>query len=119
MITGALAIPLALSIARSKEPSVRTIAAWNAFGTLDLVVAVGLGITSAAGSPLQLIHAGVGCAGDAVPAAVPGAHGTCALLLANTRDRRRAAASAFQSCSYDAHCEFSVVGRARLHLSRS
>ena len=60
MITGALAIPLALSIARSKEPSVRAIAGWNAFGTLDLVVAVGLGITSAAGSPLQLIHAGVG-----------------------------------------------------------
>jgi len=60
MITGALAIPLALSIARSKEPSVRTIAGWNAFGTLDLVVAVGLGITSAAGSPLQLIHAGWG-----------------------------------------------------------
>ena len=56
MITGALAIPLALSIARSKEPSVRAIAGWNAFGTLDLVVAVGLGITSAAGSP----HAGVG-----------------------------------------------------------
>jgi hypothetical protein len=60
MITGALAIPLALRIARSKEPSARTIAGWNAFGTLDLVVAVGLGITSAAGSPLQLIHAGVG-----------------------------------------------------------
>jgi len=60
MITGTLAIPLALSIARSKEPSVRTIAGWNAFGTLDLIVAVGLGITSAAGSPLQLIHAGVG-----------------------------------------------------------
>jgi hypothetical protein len=60
MITGALAIPLALSIARSKEPSVRTIAGWNALGALDLFVAVGLGITSAAGSPLQLIHAGVG-----------------------------------------------------------
>ena len=60
MITGGLAIPLALSIVRSKEPSVRTIAGWNAFGTLDLIVAVGLGITSAAGSPLQLIHAGVG-----------------------------------------------------------
>jgi len=59
-ITGALAIPLALRIARCKEPSVRTIAGWNAFGALDLVVAVGLGITSAAGSPLQLIHAGVG-----------------------------------------------------------
>ena len=60
MITGALAIPLALAIARSKEPSVRTIAGWNAFGVLDLLVAVGLGITSAAGSPLQLFHAGVG-----------------------------------------------------------
>ncbi len=60
MITGALAVPLALRIARSEEPSARTIAGWNAFGVLDLVVAVGLGITSAAGSPLQLIHAGVG-----------------------------------------------------------
>jgi hypothetical protein len=60
MITGALAIPLALRIAHTKEPSVRTIAGWNALGALDLVLAVGLGITSAAGSPLQLIHAGVG-----------------------------------------------------------
>ena len=60
MITGALAIPLALRIARSKEPSARTIAGWNTLGALDLVVAVGLGIGSAAGSPLQLIHAGVG-----------------------------------------------------------
>ncbi|HEX4156313.1 MAG TPA: hypothetical protein VHY48_11925 [Acidobacteriaceae bacterium] len=60
MITGALAISLALRIAGSKEPSVRTIAGWNAFGVLDLIVAVVLGITSAAGSPLQLIHAGVG-----------------------------------------------------------
>lgn len=60
MITGVLAIPLALAIARSREPSVRAIAGWNAIGTLDLIVAVGLGITSAAGSPLQLIHAGVG-----------------------------------------------------------
>ena len=32
------------------------------FGTLDLVVAVFLGIASAAGSPLQLVHAGVGSA---------------------------------------------------------
>ena len=60
MITGVLAIPLALRIAHSKEPSARTIAGWNAFGALDLVVAIGLGITSAAGGPLQLIHAGVG-----------------------------------------------------------
>lgn len=60
MITGALAIPLALKIARSKEPPVRVIAGWNAFGALDLIVAVGLGTTSVPGSPLQLIHAGVG-----------------------------------------------------------
>lgn len=60
MITGALAIPIAIEIARPEKLSPRAIAVWNAFGTLDLIVAVGLGITSAAGSPLQLIHAGVG-----------------------------------------------------------
>jgi hypothetical protein len=60
IITGVVAISLAMRIARSKELSDRTIARWNLFGVLDLIVAVGLGITSAAGSPLQLIHAGVG-----------------------------------------------------------
>ena len=60
MLTGALAIPLALSVARSGGPSPRAIAGWNALGVLDLIVAAALGITSAAGSPLQLIHAGVG-----------------------------------------------------------
>lgn len=60
IITGVVAIPLALQVARSQDVPARAIARWNAFGALDLVVAVGLGITSAAGSPLQLIHAGVG-----------------------------------------------------------
>jgi hypothetical protein len=60
IITGALAIPLALSVARSGQPPRSAVRLWNIFGTLDLVVAVGLGITSAQGSPLQLIHAGVG-----------------------------------------------------------
>jgi len=60
VITGVVAIPLALQVARSQDVSARAIGRWNAFGALDLVVAVGLGITSAAGSPLQLIHAGVG-----------------------------------------------------------
>ena len=60
IITGALAIPLALNVARAGRPSLRAIRLWNMFGTLDLVVAVTLGITSADGSPLQLIHAGVG-----------------------------------------------------------
>jgi len=60
IITGALAIPLALKVARRQDTPIHAISRWNAFGALDLVVAVALGITSAAGSPLQLIHAGVG-----------------------------------------------------------
>jgi hypothetical protein len=60
IITGAFAIPLALSVARSQKLPVSAIVSWNIFGTLDLFGAVALGITSAAGSPLQLIHAGVG-----------------------------------------------------------
>jgi hypothetical protein len=40
----------------------RLIAASNAFGALDLVLAVTVGIMSGNGSPLQLIHAGVGTA---------------------------------------------------------
>lgn len=59
IITGALAVPLALMAARSTAPFA-AITIWNLFGALDLFAAVGLGITSAAGSPLQLIHAGVG-----------------------------------------------------------
>lgn len=60
IITGALAIPLALSIARSGQVPSAAVRSWNIFGTLDLVVAVGLGLTSAVGSPIQLIHTGVG-----------------------------------------------------------
>jgi hypothetical protein len=60
IITGAFAIPLALSVARSQRPPLGAVRSWNIFGTLDLMVAVSLGIASANGSPLQLIHAGVG-----------------------------------------------------------
>jgi hypothetical protein len=60
IITGVVALPLALSVAKSRDVPARAVARWNAFGALDLFVAVGLGITSAAGSPLQFIHAGVG-----------------------------------------------------------
>jgi hypothetical protein len=59
-VTGALAMPVArLAMAKSSQRD-RLIVAWNAFGALDLVVAVTLGIMSRNGSPLQLIHAGVG-----------------------------------------------------------
>jgi hypothetical protein len=61
IITGVLALPVALAVARGTS-SRGLVTAWNAFGLLDLIVAVGLGVTSADGSPVQLIHAGVGSA---------------------------------------------------------
>jgi hypothetical protein len=57
LITGVLALPVAWLALRGHD---RLVLAWNAFGALDLVVAVFLGVTSANGSPLQLIHAGAG-----------------------------------------------------------
>ncbi|HVH74560.1 MAG TPA: hypothetical protein VM755_06555 [Stellaceae bacterium] len=60
--TGLFAIPVALLAARGPADGRRRIATWNAFGTLDLVLAIALGITSRPGSALQLIHAGVGSA---------------------------------------------------------
>lgn len=59
VITGVLAVPVALVASRAASRSRLPIAAWNAFGALDLVTAVTLGITSAQG-PLQLFHAGIG-----------------------------------------------------------
>jgi len=56
MITGLIAVPLALRVARSEPAS---IAAWNAFGALDLFAAVGFGLASGQG-PTQLLHVGVG-----------------------------------------------------------
>ncbi len=61
IITGALALPVAWLALRGDGKT--AIWAWNAFGTLDLVVALALGITSANGSPLQIFHAGVGSEG--------------------------------------------------------
>jgi hypothetical protein len=60
IITGVPAVPLALRVARSGQLPAASVWRWNIFGTLDLIVAVALGLTSAAGTPFQLIHAGVG-----------------------------------------------------------
>lgn len=60
IITGAFAVPLAFSALRSKFLPTAAIARWNAFGMLDLVAAVGLGLATANGSPLHIIHMGVG-----------------------------------------------------------
>ena len=61
-VTGAFAIPITWLAASETRVRNRLIVAWNTFGTLDLIVAVILGLTSRNGSPLQLIHAGVGSA---------------------------------------------------------
>lgn len=56
VVTGLLAIPLVLRVARGHYAGV---ASWNAFGLLDLLVAMGLGVASSQGS-MQLLHVGVG-----------------------------------------------------------
>jgi hypothetical protein len=61
-VTGALALPAAWLATRETRLRDRLVVAWNAFGMLDLIVAVSLGLISRNGSPLQLIHAGVGTA---------------------------------------------------------
>jgi hypothetical protein len=60
IIAGAFAIPVAVLAARSVADHARSILAWNVFGALDLVVAVGLGVTSTVGSPLQLFGGEIG-----------------------------------------------------------
>jgi hypothetical protein len=60
IIVGALALPVARLAMAGPSRGGLAIAAWNAFGVIDLIAAVTLGMTSAQGSPLQLIHAGVG-----------------------------------------------------------
>ena len=62
VITGVLALPVAWLATRAPSSTRNLALAWNAFGALDLVVAVSLGVVSANGSPLQLIHAGAGSA---------------------------------------------------------
>jgi len=58
IITGAVALLLMLTGLRG--PTV--LAAWNLFGLADLVLAVGFGVTSGEGSPLQVFHAPPGSA---------------------------------------------------------
>src|SRR5882724_849089 len=60
IITGVMAIPVARLAMGGSARAGLWIACWNLFGAADLVAAVTLGITSAPGSPLQLIHAGLG-----------------------------------------------------------
>jgi hypothetical protein len=53
IITGVLAVPVLLLL-KDAARHTTAIAAWNLFGIADLVLAIGFGITSSEGSPLQI-----------------------------------------------------------------
>src|SRR5882757_3479564 len=57
IITGAAAVPLLWLLKDGGARYATTIAVWNLFGAADLVLAIGFGVTSAEGSPLQLFPA--------------------------------------------------------------
>jgi hypothetical protein len=61
IITGVVALRM-MRLARETGAGRTAIAAWNLFGTADLVLAITLGVTSAEGSPLQVIAAAPGSA---------------------------------------------------------
>ena len=54
IITGVGAVPVLWLLKDGGTRHATAIAAWNLFGAVDLVLAIGFGITSAEGSPLQL-----------------------------------------------------------------
>lgn len=60
VIVGLTAIPLTVATARNLLGNRRAVLAWNILGTLDLVAAVALGVTSAPGSPLQIFGETIG-----------------------------------------------------------
>jgi hypothetical protein len=60
IIVGLIAIPLTVAAARDFQNNRGNVLAWNILGTLDLVIAVTLGVASAPGSPLQIFGETVG-----------------------------------------------------------
>jgi hypothetical protein len=60
MVTGGLAIPLAAMLMLGFEMRRTWLGIWNAFGALDLVVAVSLGLLSAPGTPFRVFTEGPG-----------------------------------------------------------
>lgn len=60
IITGIAAIPVAAVAASRQNGSRRLLAAWNAFGAVDLVVAVTLAFLSAPGTPYRVFTEGPG-----------------------------------------------------------
>jgi hypothetical protein len=60
MVTGALAIPLAAMLALGFDIRRTWLGVWNAFGALDLVVAVSLGVLSVPNTPFRIFTEGPG-----------------------------------------------------------
>ena len=60
IITGVLALPVMWLASNREGKYTPAIAVWDLFGAADLVLAIALGVTSAAGSPLQIFDAGPG-----------------------------------------------------------
>jgi hypothetical protein len=60
IITGVAAIPVAALAAARPDGARRVLAAWNAFGALDLLVAVTLAFLSAPGTPYRVYTEGPG-----------------------------------------------------------
>src|SRR5215475_1412252 len=56
IITGVVAVPVLVLLKDGVARHTAGITAWNLFGAADLVLAIGFGITSAEGSPLQLFR---------------------------------------------------------------
>jgi hypothetical protein len=54
IITGIVAVPVLWLLKDGAARHSMAIAAWNLFGTVDLVLAIGFGLTSSESSPLQL-----------------------------------------------------------------
>ena len=60
IVVGVTALPLMIAVARSFSKNRVALLAWNILGTLDLVAAIALGVTSAPGSPLQIFGGSIG-----------------------------------------------------------
>lgn len=56
IVVGLAALPIAALTKRGPGASTVAVLIWNSVGLLDLVTAVGLGVLSAPGTPLYLIH---------------------------------------------------------------
>ena len=62
IITGVVAVPVLWLLKDGAARHATAIAAWNLFGTADLVLAIFFGVTSAEGAPLQIFHSPPGSA---------------------------------------------------------